>query len=66
MFHTIELDVAIVLPKNVGLRFQKQDGKLLVIRKNPHVIVAGLGQDTLANYWFIMWMAINTTQDYAI
>jgi hypothetical protein len=54
MFHTIELGVAIVLPKNVGLRFQKQDGKLQVIRKNPHVIVAGLGQDMLANCWFIM------------
>jgi hypothetical protein len=50
MFHTIELDVAIALLKNVGLRFQKQDGKLLVIRKNPHVIVAGLDQDMLANY----------------
>jgi hypothetical protein len=49
MFHTIELGVAIVLPKSVGLRFQKQDGKLPVTRKNPHVIVAGLGQDMLAN-----------------
>jgi hypothetical protein len=58
--------VAIVLPKNVGSKFQKQDGKLLGIRKNPHVIVAGLGQDMLANYWFIMWMVINTIQDYAI
>ena len=66
MFHTIELGVAIVLPKSVGLRFQKQDGKLPVTRKNPHVIVAGLGQDMLANYWFTIWTATNTTQDYAI
>jgi hypothetical protein len=58
--------VAIALPKNVGSRFQKRDGKLQAIRKNPHVIVAGLDQDMLVNCWFIIWMAINTTQDYAI
>jgi hypothetical protein len=49
MLHTIELDVAIVLLKTVGLRFPKQDGKPQVTRKNPHVIVAGLDQDMLAN-----------------
>jgi hypothetical protein len=35
-------------------------GKLLVTRKNPHVIGAGLGPDMPANCWYIIAMVTCT------
>jgi hypothetical protein len=48
----------VVLAETRKLRYLTLDGKLLDIRKNPHVIDVGSNQDIVFSYWFIMWMEI--------
>jgi hypothetical protein len=64
--HTTEIGVDNALQKIVVSNHQSPGGRQQVIRNDWPVIVVILDQDMLANYWYIMWMAISTTLDCAI
>jgi hypothetical protein len=54
VYLTIDLDVR--LASNVGKKSNRlcHDGNLQATRKNPPVIVAGLGPGIIPSYWYFM------------
>lgn len=66
MLYTIVVVVRLANAEAKASSLENLGGNQQGIRKNPHVIDAGFGQDLPVNYWCIMWMGISTTPHYEI
>jgi hypothetical protein len=60
--YTIDQDVTLASNDTRESNQLSPDGKPATTRKNPHVIVAGLGLDMPVSCWYITVMAIYTIQ----